>query len=768
MAAATAVTTVAPVVANAAVTNTDAKNLVDVAKKALAETYADKHETGLALPGIREFKDETAYLNSKNLVLLDIPSGDVAQAGAKLATDVDVGGIEGVNVAAFVAKYGVTASNGNVLAVLADASKLANYLEAKNGVKAYVLKKGDVSGKSFTEVVKGGNQKYTLADAVADTTVDLTDADVLKTQLDGANTNLYKAVAKVERYNAKGEVATVTSFGNNQAVADALAHQTVGSVEDVKTVLYLKSGEKVELVAGADALDFSAPKDKNGNPIDLTAREEQSVLDSIAKFDVLGDAKGEAKVLYAPAVYSVSEYVLRDIDAVENVDLGTVYTFDGGYTENGADSVNHLREITAKGGTYNYKGDTYEKRANEAVTYEVSATDKGYTLAVTVPVISTNDDHVKKNLQFRITGVSHEDLVKVMNDLKNANRDVAAGRFKRLDGTDRYQTAIAVSKEKYENKDAESVVIVGGNALLDGLCASPLASAHNASILLASPRSGLSQATLDEIGRVTDNKLYKKTVYVVGGYNSVPASVDKVLADKFGAVVVRLAGDDRYATSKQVAERLVYDKKVNGNVFYVGGKGAADAMSAAPVAATKNAGLVAPILVTKDKDLDQQTRNFLLNKVLADNGKSYVIGGMNTLGTAFYKDAVAIKKNGTVERISGVDRYATNVKVLNKFYQVGGDINTQGLFVASGVTKYLVDAQTSGALAAERRSPILLAGNKLTDEQVALLKKPSKAVATPFYNASKKLGNDIASNVFQVGGVVSADAMKTVVDKFGL
>ena len=175
--------------------------------------------------------------------------------------------------------------------------------------------------------------------------------------------------------------------------------------------------------------------------------------------------------------------------------------------------------------------------------------------------------------------------------------DVVAGHFTKLSGVNRYATAIEVSKDLFEKGQADSVVIVG-EAKFDGLSAAPLAASQNAPLLLANPKTGLSKDTLDEIGRVAKN-LSKKTVYIVGGENSVPASVEKQLKDKFGVTVVRVAGLDRTATSLEVAKRLKYNGHNATDVFFVGANGAADAMSVSAVAARKDAaGKVSPIIIT--------------------------------------------------------------------------------------------------------------------------------------------------------------------------
>ena len=271
-------------------------------------------------------------------------------------------------------------------------------------------------------------------------------------------------------------------------------------------------------------------------------------------------------------------------------------------------------------------------------------------------------------------------------------------------------------------------------------------------MLLASPKTGLSQDTLDEIGRVTKN-LSKKTVYIVGGENSVPASVEKQLKDKFDVVVVRLAGLDRTATSLEVAKRLKYNGHNGNTAFFVGANGAADAMSVSAVAAKKVAGKVSPILVMKKDGFDRSTRE-LINGLNVNT--AYIVGGSDSVSSLGYKAVKSVPGVATLSRLSGADRYATNVEVINEFYLHDGNGKdpADGAIFASGANQYLVDAQTSGAYAAFKKAPIVLAGSKMTADQSSLFKK--NAVL------------DGKKGVVQVGGVVAADFMKSVVEKLGL
>ena len=135
---------------------------------------------------------------------------------------------------------------------------------------------------------------------------------------------------------------------------------------------------------------------------------------------------------------------------------------------------------------------------------------------------------------------------------------------------------------------------------------------------------------------------------------------------------------------------------------------------------------------------------------------AYLIGGETTASTQVFRDLEeTVTKNpindnaisNKVERIAGINRYATNVAVVKKFNMA----NLEGLDVTSGDNKYLVDAQTAGAFAAENNAAILLTGSALTKDQKDLLKDMK-----------------LRTGVYQVGGVVSANVMKDVVDILGL
>jgi len=743
MAAATAVTTVAPVLASADTIKHDNVSIGEVEAKiaaALADKYASDKEDGIRVPGPDAVK---GYENSKYAVIVDT---DAAVA------DADAYGLVPVANTIYSGLAEATpAVAGHVRYVVTDAAKVKNLIEKRmssplaTGVKAtsvLIVDKGVKDNKSTYTTTNKHYVKGTVTDA--DTQVSL------------------------DAIDDKNEVDVMAGLTTAGVVAPVSPIKNVTRTGDNVTI-ELTSGKKIEVGVNSEALDFTAPKaEKQALTLDQV-KNSQAVADQVVDFAKIANVGGVSRTLDLPLV-GTHEYVLDDVE-VHEIAVPTVYTKAEGYSKAGADLINPL--IRAKRDnkadySFNYKGVNYAlatnagvKVANDAqaeaavdtANAKIDVAGDGYVLRLNVRVLDKNDKDRFKTLQFKFEGKTQQDLVRVLNDLKGKN-EVVVGKFVKLAGSDRAATAVEVSKERFGYKEADSVVVVGANALIDGLSAAPLAAAKNAPVLIAG-KNGLDNGSLAEIERACKD-LSNKTVYIVGGENSVSYAAKKQLEDKFGAVVVRLAGDDRYDTSLEVDHRLVKDEQASTTRFVVGGNGAADAMSVSAVAAKKTAGKVSPILVVKKDGIKATTRTYLAGKV----AQAYVVGGTSTASTQVFKDIEKVISvtpagyntlNNKVKRLSGDDRYATNLAVINEFY---ANPKANGLAVVSGKTQYLVDAQTAGAFAADRGLAVLLTADKL-----------NKAQEDTLANGVLK---GLKTNIYQVGGVVSNDVMKSVVDILGL
>lgn len=771
MAAATAVTTVAPALASADV-NTYSASVSEAnakIKAALNERYKNKTENGIkeANPD-----DVDAYMNSRYAVAI---STNKDLAGLLEKYDIETldnspyGKIDTPKAKSVVdAIEAQQVSNGNNY-IIKDAGRVQGLIEnlvisgGSNEVKVIIVDKGMKDGSA----VQTMKQKHYVS---VDLGAEVDDSETQVSLESAAKT----FAGNIKNGSTVGYVKDLKVNGDKVDSADDIKSE-VNKIE-----VTLQSGKEYTLEVNDKAFDLEKAVDAKGNEIDLTKANAQNVLDQIEGFKYQDNYNDKSVTLTLP-VGDTDVYELADVQA-STINLGKIFTTKDGYTKEGADLVNAIVKSRnavkynsenpsepQKLTTFNFRGNTYEFVSDvDTPAPSIEKVGDGYVLKYTIEVNDLTNEINGVKLQFVIDGESQKDLATVLTDLQG--QEVVAGRFTRLEGSDRYATAVAVSQERFDPETADTVVIAGGEALMDGLSAVPLAAAHNAPILLASPKSGLNNETLKEIKRVTKN-LNRKTVYVVGGENSVPASVVKQLENEFGATVQRLSGSDRFETSLDVARNLKNGDqsaiKSGDDVFIVGGDGAADAMSISPVAASgaKASGdkSVAPILVVPKDNMKKTTRDFIVQNF---KGDQTIIGGESTVSSSTYRNLVSSGATN-VSRVSGSDRFDTNVQIIEEYYakKTGeGVIVPAGLIVASGDNKFLVDAQTAGPLALEYDAPILLTGSKLTNDQINLLKKSSNDAST-----DGLLNNGtLKGHVYQVGGVVSADVMSVVVDKLGL
>lgn len=289
-------------------------------------------------------------------------------------------------------------------------------------------------------------------------------------------------------------------------------------------------------------------------------------------------------------------------------------------------------------------------------------------------------------------------------------------------GLDRYETAVEMSKQGWTgNKPLNNgaVVLVSGanDKLVDGLTATPLAATLNNNAgapVLLTKKDSIPTEVIDEIER-----LGAKTVYIVGGTSAVSEEVEKTLEKTYKMTVNRIEGEDRYQTSIAVAEEMMNGNKYD-DVFVVGGKGEADALSASAVAAMKKS----PILLTQAGQLNKDVKHFIDKNVTDNNDNTdvFVVGGTSSVATAVQNELADMKLE--VERLSGEGRQETNAKVISRF-EKNGALNSEvtGIVFAKSNNAGLVDALAAGALAAKTNSHIVLATEELTESQEDALVK---------------------------------------------
>ncbi|EFD05849.1 repeat protein [Peptostreptococcus anaerobius 653-L] len=252
----------------------------------------------------------------------------------------------------------------------------------------------------------------------------------------------------------------------------------------------------------------------------------------------------------------------------------------------------------------------------------------------------------------------------------------------RVDGDDRIETAIKISRKYYDK--ANTVIVVRHDLFPDSMTASVLARLKDAPILL-NPTAKLDPRVGKEITR-----LGAKEVIIVGGENSVSERVREELkpydADKN---VERISGHDRYSTSEMVARRVVgITGKKNVGVV-ASGELFPDALAVGTFASRDGY----PILLVKKNTVPVQIARTI--KDLNIN-KTYIAGGVNTISKS-----TEAKLPSVIERMAGQTRYDTALAIARSKFA-----NSKEAFVASG--EEFADALAISPISGMYNRPTLL------------------------------------------------------------
>ncbi|MGE4272959.1 MAG: cell wall-binding repeat-containing protein [Desulfitobacterium sp.] len=251
----------------------------------------------------------------------------------------------------------------------------------------------------------------------------------------------------------------------------------------------------------------------------------------------------------------------------------------------------------------------------------------------------------------------------------------------RIGGENRYQTSAAISQAAYPDGSSYAILVTGQD-FPDALSAAPLAKKYNAPILLT-PTEALDPDIAAEIDR-----LGTTNILIIGGTGVVSQGIEHTL-NAHGISTRRIAGASRYETSLSIAEELGDFQKI----FVCNGENFPDALSAAAVAA--NEGI--PILLTPANELQGELAEFINRQELT---QTYVVGGAGVISNQVFDQLPQAK------RLSGSDRYETNLAILEEF---GSTLTGDTAYLATGMD--YPDALSCSVLAAERRSPMLLIGS---------------------------------------------------------
>ena len=668
---------------------------------------------------------------------------------AKFANETDADKTRNANLAGKSVYYIKIDNKAYTYDQLNTQSKLQNVLGAlKTGQKVEIWSNGYVTEG------EGENLKYYAREAA---TTDKYVAEDFFTESGNTNTLTQTIENSLKRF---------TNLKDNVAV-------TVASVGAERVI-------QVKLTGGITLTIKEGDVKYNFNKFINATGGVQNLTDTTAVTDIKGFPKVDSTYT------EIADEKLEEITITSGgQDLAIEDLYDGlMLTEKGHDFFSMLKEADAMGRGYYINGNageitgkpstaltsTQREAKKSLVAGAIAKNSKGnYVFSITFPAYKLEGTDVKELPEVTYTITS--------KDEKNAERLASwmlkpLARVDILAGSNRYETAVKIAKEyagltggltgnTVTGTDAKAnIVLVNGNALVDGLAASPLASAlssttHKAPILLteadALPKE--TKAYLKEIlANVQIGKLSDVTINLVGGESVLNKSLERELKG-LGFKVERFGGDNREETSLEVAE-AIEDITDTEERFVVGADGEADAMSIASVAAYNKT----PIVVAKRGGISEDALD-----TFHKNANIAVIGGKSVVTESELKELKAVSKS--VTRIAGDNRKATNAKIIETYYNrnfvgtvpVGNGQagTTDHVLVAKDGQRNkteLVDALAAANFASHIKAPIVLATDKLSKEQINALELNTKE----------------STALYQIGHGVARDVVKTIAEGLNL
>lgn len=272
---------------------------------------------------------------------------------------------------------------------------------------------------------------------------------------------------------------------------------------------------------------------------------------------------------------------------------------------------------------------------------------------------------------------------------------VQVANQQRLDGADRYETAVKISRTIFP-VSAGTAVLVSGENYPDGLVAGATAARLGAPLLLTA-HSSLPPSTAAELKR-----LNPKQILLVGGSGALGVETENrletILPD---TTLLRVSGEDRYQTAAAVSQRFWGSE--TDSVMLVSGNDFPDALVAGPAAAR----LGAPLLLSNPAGFDAATVTEL--KRLKPQ-TVYVIG--KKLPSDASAQLRASLPGVSLVSVGGTDRFDTAFNVSQQFWGQG----FSGALVTSA--QNFPDALSGAVLAKAAGLPVLLSGPTCNSQPV--------------------------------------------------
>ena len=117
----------------------------------------------------------------------------------------------------------------------------------------------------------------------------------------------------------------------------------------------------------------------------------------------------------------------------------------------------------------------------------------------------------------------------------------------RYTGNDRYDTAITITQNLYNDHTQTHIILASGEQFPDAIMATNLFTTHNPTPILLTPKTHLTPNTLTELNRLTKSGA---TITIIGGPDAINDTIDTQLTTQ-GFTTKRIAGPTRIHTGLQ-------------------------------------------------------------------------------------------------------------------------------------------------------------------------------------------------------------------------
>ena len=283
------------------------------------------------------------------------------------------------------------------------------------------------------------------------------------------------------------------------------------------------------------------------------------------------------------------------------------------------------------------------------------------------------------------------------NYLKEFNR-------KEIIGSNRFETMTKISEKGWDK--SKEAILVSIHSVIDGISVVPLAYQMDVPIFFVD-KEVVNIKIKDELKRLGVEK-----VYLIGEKDLL---TDKVV-DDLNALNIkneRIYGKDYFDTSIKIAEKINENSEITEVALVNMGWGKPDGVVASPMLAKRGI----PIIMQNKENIDDVVK-FIQDHNIS---KTYIIGSEEIFPKSIDKEI-----DTDIVRISGVDRYETNKKIIKQFYNTKDlkDLN-KIYIIRDGIVNYadFLNGLVLSPVAARENIPILYTSDSLRKEELKFLEQ---------------------------------------------